>query len=101
MGELDDALARVDAEMAGEEPARAQRAADTDARRARFVGLVEDFLARMNPAGNPGAFQHAHTKAWSISYDPTAEKPKAMLLTVDGMMPYSEQTAQRRLFGGM
>ena len=100
MSELDDALKQVDAESTLQRRFEEQHRATAAARRERFVALVEDFLSRMNDAGNPGTFQHGDTRAWSIGYDPTAEKPKTILLTVDGRMPFSEMTGRKRRFGG-
>jgi hypothetical protein len=80
---LDDALRSLD-----EQAARRRRdKEDANRRKRQFDALVNDFLSRMNSAGNPGARYYGNLKAsaWTLIYGHDSnDYDEVIFLTVDG-----------------
>jgi hypothetical protein len=107
-GPLDDAV-REYKQWAADEAARRQRdrqrdEEETEAQRRKLRSLLEDFLRRMNRAGNPGTTtdwkvgRFRKVGAWWLCYEDDFEgKQWGFLLTVDGRIPRSQYRAGTRL----
>lgn len=93
MGELDDALHRVDAQQAAQAARQEFEQRRQDLQDALLVHLIDDFVRRMNAAGNPGTDWHAtdgrflkkRTPGWIVKFG-TGDHWQTLPIRVDGLV---------------
>lgn len=98
VGGLDDALREHDQQQAREAARAARDRAEFDRRHVELVELVNDFVARMNAAGNPGTHWESvegrilkrRTPGWVIQYG-SSDAHRALPIRIDGRVPHRDR----------